>query len=59
MRKLGLILNMVGVIILGFTPMVAGFGGDIKPIKTSWYIIGWIFLFIGFLLNLISECRAK
>jgi len=57
MSKLGLILNMVGTVILGLTPVSACFDVGLKPVKPGWYAIGWGLLFVGFLLSLIAEWR--
>lgn len=59
MRKTGLILNMIGVLILGFTPMSACWGVGLKPASPGCYMAGWILLFAGFLLNLISEFKVN
>ena len=61
MKKLGLIFNIVGVVILGFfTPMVTGYGsGGLKPTNPDLYMAGWIALFIGFLSSLFGEFKKK
>jgi len=57
MKKLGLCLNMLGVLILGFTPMSACWDVGFKPSSPELYLFGWVLLFAGFLLSLIAEFK--
>ena len=44
MTKIGLVLNIIGVIILGFQPNVTLWGTGIKPKYAILNILGWGFL---------------
>ena len=59
MNKLGLILNMMGVIILGFQPYDTLWDAGTRA-KVGWLnALGWGCLFIGFLLMLVAEFRKN
>ena len=59
MIKVGLILNMIGVLILGLQPEVTLWDTGTGP-KLAWLnTLGWVFLFFGFGLILFVECRKK
>jgi len=51
----GLILNMLGVAILGFQKYGTTFNGASVPERRWLYILGWIVMFIGFALMLVAE----
>jgi len=58
MRKMGLVLNIIGVMILGFQPNVTLWDTGIKPKYTLLNILGWGLLGVGFLLQLIARDKA-
>jgi hypothetical protein len=55
MKKIGLIFNILGVIILGFQPNVTLWETGIKPKYAFLNILGWGLLGVGFLLQLIAK----
>jgi uncharacterized membrane protein len=55
----GLILNMLGVIILGFQKYDTIVGGGNVPNKQWLYNLGWVIMFIGFALMLAAEIIKK
>jgi hypothetical protein len=37
----GIVVNAAGSVVLVFTPLVAAYGGPIKPAHISWWRVGW------------------
>jgi len=59
MKKIGLILNIVGVVILGFQPNLTLWDSGTKPKFAILNILGWVCLGVGFLLQLFAEEGKK
>lgn len=59
MKITGLILNIIGVVIVGFQPMSGTYDTIGLPDYPILNRIGWGFLLIGFGLMLFSEIKEK
>jgi len=55
----GLILNMIGVVVLGFQKYSTIIGVGNAPDKRWLYILGWLIMFTGFALMLATEVIKK
>ena len=55
MKKVGLVFNIIGVAILGFQPLELWVSAGIKPKHNFLNVLGWSFLGLGFLLQLIAK----
>jgi hypothetical protein len=59
MKKIGLILNIVGVVILGFQPNFTLWDSGMKPKFAILNILGWACLGVGFLFQLFANENKK